>query len=347
LKHEIDELKQVRDDMNAKLVEHNEKSANLEKVKQNCDLIDACHENNYFKARLDGSHIDASLRSLHNDMSDKDSDFCLVVMKDLAKLRNVYAQVVSQLESTICELDELKARPSHLGACLECPKFKLELDTRSLNVKKLDTKLLMKSYVLVTSSPYEACVSLKGKIVHATNENIMLTQDVVYLTSWLEKTKLSEKMIEEDLSRVDKCMTHAIHKHCLGYEMCEHKGEIFTKFVPSSTYKDEEEILKAEQIPYPANPKPSFKLKRSQKQTTNPSMPNLDGVYICMLCGRVGHLDKFGFRRKRMKMRHVDYARNSYQNEFIDFPPRISSHTPRALSHFSHGPKHRSYDFGS
>jgi hypothetical protein len=32
LKHEIDDLKQVHDDMSAKLVEHNEKSANLEKV---------------------------------------------------------------------------------------------------------------------------------------------------------------------------------------------------------------------------------------------------------------------------------------------------------------------------
>jgi hypothetical protein len=31
LKHEIDDFKQVRDDMSAKLVEHNEKSANLEK----------------------------------------------------------------------------------------------------------------------------------------------------------------------------------------------------------------------------------------------------------------------------------------------------------------------------
>jgi hypothetical protein len=56
-------------------------------VRQNCDLADACHENNYFKANLDGSHIDISPpKSLHNDMSDKDCDFCLVVMEDLAKL---------------------------------------------------------------------------------------------------------------------------------------------------------------------------------------------------------------------------------------------------------------------
>jgi hypothetical protein len=73
--------------MSAKVVEHNEKSANLEKVRQNCDLVDASHENDYFKANLDGSHINVSpLKSLHNDMSDKYYDFCLVVMEELAKL---------------------------------------------------------------------------------------------------------------------------------------------------------------------------------------------------------------------------------------------------------------------
>jgi hypothetical protein len=122
-------------------------------------------------------------------MSDKDCDFCLVVMEDLAKLRNMHAQVASQLESTICELDELKARSSLLGACLECPKFKVELDIRSLNVKKVETKLLEKLHISVTSSPCEICVSLKGKLVHVTNENTMLVQDVAYLTSQLERTK--------------------------------------------------------------------------------------------------------------------------------------------------------------
>jgi hypothetical protein len=90
LKHKIDDFKQVRDDMSAKLVEHNEKSANHEKVvimSQNYDPVDACSENNYLKANLDGSHIDVSIsKSLHNDMSDKDCDFYLVVMQDLAKL---------------------------------------------------------------------------------------------------------------------------------------------------------------------------------------------------------------------------------------------------------------------
>jgi hypothetical protein len=263
-------------------------------VRQSCDLVDACHENNYFKANLDGSHIDVSPpKSLHNDMSDKDCDFCLMVTEDLAKLRNVHAQIAGQLESAICELNELKARPSLLGACLECPKLKLELDACSLNVKKLETKLLEKSHVLVTLSPCEFCVSFKGNLVHATNENTMLMQDVAYLTSRLERTKLSEKMIEEDLSRVDECVTCSIHKLGLGYERCEDNGEVYTKFVSSSTYKDEEQTLKAKQISYPPNPKPSFNPKRAQKQTTNSCMSNFDGVYICIFCGCADHLDEF------------------------------------------------------
>jgi hypothetical protein len=153
-------------------------------------------------------------------------------------LRNVHAQVASQLESTICELDELKARPSLLVTCLECSKFKLELDARFLNVKKLETKLFEKSHVSVSSYLCEGCVSLKDKLVHAINENTMLVQDVAYLTSRLERIKLSEKMIEDNLSLVDECVTRSIHKLGFGYERCENKGEISIKFVPSSTYND-------------------------------------------------------------------------------------------------------------
>jgi hypothetical protein len=43
------------------------------------------------------------------------------------------------------------------------------------------------------------CGSLKGKLFHATKENTELKQEVAYLTARLEKTILSEKMIEENL----------------------------------------------------------------------------------------------------------------------------------------------------
>jgi hypothetical protein len=92
---------------------------------------------------------------------------------------------------------------------------------------------------------------------------------------------------------------------------------------------------------YPSNPKSSFNPKRGVKKNT----PNLsEEVYIYMFCGREDHLDEFCFQRKRMEKRHVDYARNSYHDEFIDVLPHFSS---RAPSHFSHGTNHRSNGFGS
>jgi hypothetical protein len=71
-----------------------------------------------------------------------------------------------------------------------------------------------------------------------------------------------------------------------------------------------------------------------------------------MFYGRAGHLDEFCFRRKRIEEMRFDYARNSYHNEFTDFPPRYYSCAPartpsRVVSHFFHGSNHCSYGFGS
>jgi hypothetical protein len=86
-----------------------------------------------------------------------------------------------------------------------------------------------------------------------------------------------------------------------------------------------------------------------------------------MFCGRAGHLNEFCFRRKRIERRHVEYARNSYHDEFINFSPHSYSHVPSrfyscastrtfsralprtsssALPQFAHGFNHRSYGFG-
>jgi hypothetical protein len=56
-----------------------------------------------------------------------------------------------------------------------------------------------------------------------------------------------------------------------------------------------------------------------KKNTPNPC----EELYNCMFCGCTGHLDEFCFWRKRMEKRRVDYARNSYHDKFIDFPPHF------------------------
>jgi hypothetical protein len=137
------------------------------------------------------------------------------------------------------------------------------------------------------------CLSLKGKLFHATKKNTELQHEVAYLTARLEKTVLSEKMIEEDLSRVEKSATKSTYRLSIGFERCEKKGEKSApKFVPNSSYHKEEEALKSTKAHYPSNPKSSFNPKREVKRET----PKLrDDAFICMFCGCVSHLDEFCF----------------------------------------------------
>jgi hypothetical protein len=130
------------------------------------------------------------------------------------------------------------------------------------------------------------------------------------LTSHLERTVVSKKMIEDDLNHVEESATKSTYKLSVGFERCEDKGEKSApKFVPSSNYHKEEETVKSTKTHYPSNPKLYFKPKREvRKETLKPR----EEAFICIFCGCAGHLDEFCFRRKRIGMRRLDYARNSY-----------------------------------
>jgi hypothetical protein len=87
------------------------------------------------------------------------------------------------------------------------------------------------------------------------------------LTARLEKTTLSEKMIEEVLSQIEKSATKSTYRLGVGFERCEKKGEKGApKFVPISSYHKEEEALKPIKAHYPSNPKPSFNPKREARK---------------------------------------------------------------------------------
>jgi hypothetical protein len=103
------------------------------------------------------------------------------------------------------------------------------------------------------------------------------------LTARLDKTALSEKMIEEDLSRVEESATKSTYRLGVGFERCEKSAP---KFVPSSSYHKKEETLKPTKAHYPSNPKPSFNPKReARKETPKPR----EEAFICMFCGRASH----------------------------------------------------------
>jgi hypothetical protein len=82
------------------------------------------------------------------------------------------------------------------------------------------------------------------------------------LTARLEKIVLSEKMIEEDLSRVEESATKSTYRLGVGFERYEKKCEKSApKFIHSLSYHKEEEAVKPTKAHYPSNPKPSFNPK--------------------------------------------------------------------------------------
>jgi hypothetical protein len=140
----------------------------------NQDKVLCCifHENKNLNLMLENPFTKiASLQSMHNDMSALPCENYNMIMVNYVDLWIVHTQVASQLKGAMLELKVLKAHSLLLGTCLECPKLKLELDARSLKVKELETKLLEKPHVSVTSPPCEVCGTLMGKLFHATKGN--------------------------------------------------------------------------------------------------------------------------------------------------------------------------------
>jgi hypothetical protein len=142
----------------------------------------------------------ASLRLVHDDMSAKPCDNCKIIMVDYADLWLVHSHVASLLDGAMLELRELKTHSTLLGAYTSCPVLRSDFEASAIEIKDPKHKLDHSSRYIVLSPPCIVCGSLKGKLFHATKENTELKQEVTYLTTRIEKTKLSEKIIEDDLS---------------------------------------------------------------------------------------------------------------------------------------------------
>jgi hypothetical protein len=65
---------------------------------------------------------------------------------------------------------------------------------------------------------------------------------------------LSEKLIEDDLSRVEEGATKSTYKLGVGFERCEYKGrKSAPMFIHSSNYHKKEETIKSTKTHYLSN----------------------------------------------------------------------------------------------
>jgi hypothetical protein len=116
----------------------------------------------------------SSLRSAHDDMSAKPCDNCNMIMVNYVDLWLMHSHVASLLDSPRLELRELRACSTLLGACTSCPLLRSNLEASTIEIKDLKHKLEHPSRYSVLSPPCEICGFLKGKLFHATKENIEL-----------------------------------------------------------------------------------------------------------------------------------------------------------------------------
>jgi hypothetical protein len=136
---------------------------------------------------------------MDNDMSAELCENCKMILMNYVDLWIVHTQDVNQLKGVKLEVKELKTRSLLLGACTSCLMLKSDLEPCSIEIKELKQRLDHSFCYKVFSPPCEVCGTFKGKLLHVTKEKSELKQEVSYLSSCLEITMVSVKMIEEDL----------------------------------------------------------------------------------------------------------------------------------------------------
>jgi hypothetical protein len=138
-------------------------------------LCKVFHENKKLNFELESAFSDiASLRSVHDDMSDKPCDNCKMIMINYADLWLIHSYVASLFDHDRLELRDLKAHCTLLGACTTCPLFRSDLKALAVEIKDLKHKLDHSSRYTVLSPSCDACDSLKGKLFYTTKENTKL-----------------------------------------------------------------------------------------------------------------------------------------------------------------------------
>jgi hypothetical protein len=196
--------------LSLRVLEHENALCNYDKLL--CQVFCA---NKHLNLKLENSFPEiASLQSVDDDMSAKPCDNCKMIMANYPNVWLVHTQVACQLKGAKLELRELKAHSLLLGACSSCPLLKSDLEACSVEMKEPKHKLDHSSHYSVLSPPCEMCGSLMDKLFQATKENAELKQEVAYLTSHLEITMWSKKMIEDDLNHVEESATKSLQIGC-------------------------------------------------------------------------------------------------------------------------------------
>jgi hypothetical protein len=280
-------------------------------------------------AELESFLVDAraqidSLKSAPVVTNEPECTDCSTFLGELNVLKEKYASKVEELDVLRVELDEMKSRPSLLGACTSCPVLHEKLDASLVYARSLEAQL--KAPIPTICSTCEINVVKNMELAHYVDRLLDENDELRKLMGWLSghepqlriliKTynrqdgealganKVGEGSGESDIPEPPK--TH--HKNAFVPKPNHLRNRLDTTLAPPvfppQTNNLQEPIKfksalgneffgkKGEKSieEKPSEEKPEPKENRKSKPKPKP--------FHCEHCGRDGHLAKFCFRRK-------------------------------------------------
>jgi DNA repair exonuclease SbcCD ATPase subunit len=227
------DAKKMRKDLRAQLENASEKVGEL--------------ESRLFELKL---HND-SLKLAPTISDDVECSECDAWLNEIKLLNEKNASTLAKLDALRTEYDDLKARPTLLGACKSCP---------TLHAKLVDARSTISSLEASLKSPVaNACSSCD----EVTLRNLELTShlDVIYeendylrkVLGWLSRREPQLKIMIEEFKRADG---RGLGFEKVGKKVGENSGEsVYEKCVESTP---EFEVIGDIQVPLPKAPKNSF-----------------------------------------------------------------------------------------
>jgi hypothetical protein len=156
---------------------------------------------------------------------------CFVYLDDLTVLKEEYASKAEELDVLKVELDEMKYRPSLLGACTSCPVLHEKLDVSLVYARSLEAQL--KALVPASCSTCEINVVTNMELAHYVDRLQDENDALRKMMGWLFGHEPQPRMMIETYKRYDG---EALGANKVGEESGENEGKIGNIPEPPKTH---------------------------------------------------------------------------------------------------------------
>jgi flagellar biosynthesis chaperone FliJ len=275
---------------------------------------------------LDGARAQIdSLKSAPILTNEPECTDCSTFLGELTMLKENYASKVEELDVLRVELDEMKSRPSLLGAYTSCPVLQEKLDVSLVYAKSLEAQL--KAPIPTSCSTCKINATKNMELAHYVDRLQDENDELRKMMGWLSAHEPQLRMMIKAYKRYDG---QALGSDKVGEGSGENEGKIsdipeLPNIYHKNAYAPKPNPLRNRLDTTPAPPvfppqtdnfqKPikfksnlgkEFFGKKGEKPSEekpepkeNPKPKPKPKPFHCEHCGRDGHLAEFCFSRKR------------------------------------------------